>query len=500
MDHTPQNGNSTKSAYMTNQTPTMQNVVIETPLDVLILLQIVLLDQHTSSGNRTAQQQKFPLCLKRLDETCIKQLCQHGNIFVFKEKESKMKRWTDKLNWSPSRIVMNKFLVYKQLVNQDTLKKTNTNENDQNTININETNNKKGDKLMYTGLCKKTISLKFQNDIIHVVAYYNEKVQALQYISSEKRFEIHNNQHCLQTLTEIYGPTYPIHKELQENMEKCSVGTTASFSTNGSNSSTSSVSNGDNRSRSRSNSKSKKRTSSTSSSINNIKSNKYNGNNSEENLMDSLKMPLSPPHSIMESSSATHRPSIHPTEIPHFQLSPLHYPSSAYSMLASQNSALMTNASNTHRVQKQEMSLPKPPTIQNGLQILQQQLQKPYMSGDCTTNTHFHPTVTNIQYSYNPQNTLQYATTVPPFYQNLHSSATQLSLHSPPPPSSSSLPQQQYMNSQQDPSPQQHRPLFYSQGFFSQPVPVSKSHLLNSASYQQNQLPSVQDLKLPTIQ
>ncbi|KAL6950886.1 hypothetical protein ACO0QE_000168 [Hanseniaspora vineae] len=511
MNHTPKNGNSTKSVYTASQTPTMQNVVIVTPLDVLILLQIVLLDQHTTSDNKAAQQGKFPLCMKRLDETCIKQLCQHGNIFVFREKESKMKRWTDKLNWSPSRIVMNKFLVYKQLVNHDIAQKPNNYENDHGFMNlhgiINKStlNQKQGDKLMYTGLCKKTISLKFQNDIVHVVAYYNEKMQSLQYAPLENRFEIHNNQHHLKSLTEIYGASYPINKELQENMEKCSVGTTTSSSTSISNSTTTSVcsssSSGGNRSRSNSKTKTKRRTSSNSSSNNTIKNSRYGTSNSEESLVGKFAMPLSPPHSIMESSFATHHAPNHPTEHTYNQVSPLHYPSTPYHTLVGQNNVLMSNTSNTHKVQKQQVSLPKPSKMQNGLQILQQQLQKPYMSGDGSTHMYLHPTTTSIQHNYNPQNALHYATTATPLYQHLNASGTQLSLHPPPPPPSfPPLQQQQYGSLEQRSISQQHRPLVCTQQFFLQPAPLSKSPSANSGSYQPNQLPSVQDLKLPTIQ
>ncbi|RCH79408.1 hypothetical protein CU098_005151, partial [Rhizopus stolonifer] len=44
-------------------------------------------------------------------------LIQSGSIFCFDEKESGMKRWTDGLTWSPSRI-MGHFLIYRELQNK----------------------------------------------------------------------------------------------------------------------------------------------------------------------------------------------------------------------------------------------------------------------------------------------------------------------------------------------------------------------------------------------
>ncbi|KAG0166924.1 hypothetical protein DFQ28_006561 [Apophysomyces sp. BC1034] len=43
---------------------------------------------------------------------------QSGTVFVFDEKESGIKRWTDGLVWSPSRILGN-FLIYRELDNRD---------------------------------------------------------------------------------------------------------------------------------------------------------------------------------------------------------------------------------------------------------------------------------------------------------------------------------------------------------------------------------------------
>src|SRR6187549_2541575 len=42
------------------------------------------------------------------------ELIKSGNVFVYEENASGIKRWTDGIHWSPSRILSN-FLVYRQL-------------------------------------------------------------------------------------------------------------------------------------------------------------------------------------------------------------------------------------------------------------------------------------------------------------------------------------------------------------------------------------------------
>lgn len=42
------------------------------------------------------------------------QVIRSGNVFIYEEKSSGIKRWTDGVTWSPSRIMGN-FLVYREL-------------------------------------------------------------------------------------------------------------------------------------------------------------------------------------------------------------------------------------------------------------------------------------------------------------------------------------------------------------------------------------------------
>lgn len=59
----------------------------------------------------------LPKITRRLRDDERKQICS-GTIFVFDEVESSIKRWTDGMIWSPSRI-LNNFLVYREVEKKD---------------------------------------------------------------------------------------------------------------------------------------------------------------------------------------------------------------------------------------------------------------------------------------------------------------------------------------------------------------------------------------------
>ncbi|CCF60465.1 hypothetical protein KAFR_0K01100 [Kazachstania africana CBS 2517] len=147
-----------------------------------------------------------------------------GNIFVFIEEISGIKRWTDGINWSPSRI-SGKFLLYKELdrtfpnyslysksaiprINVPSITNTNctnpssgSSSSSNNTSNADISGHQKNDstdnnvdmnpkisfpypnlQVKYTGFIKKTISLKYKNPSsisapiqnLHIVSYYLE--------------------------------------------------------------------------------------------------------------------------------------------------------------------------------------------------------------------------------------------------------------------------------------------------------------------------------------
>ncbi|KAI9275807.1 gluconate transport inducer 1/Pac2, partial [Phascolomyces articulosus] len=60
----------------------------------------------------------LPRICRRLQEK-ERKMVQSGSVFVFDERESGIKRWTDGLVWSPSRILGN-FLIYRELDKRST--------------------------------------------------------------------------------------------------------------------------------------------------------------------------------------------------------------------------------------------------------------------------------------------------------------------------------------------------------------------------------------------
>ncbi|KAJ1971432.1 Global transcription regulator sge1, partial [Dimargaris xerosporica] len=73
---------------------------VETTKDALLLFQAV----HRG---------RLPIVERRFTET-EKQAIRPGSIFIFNERDSGIKRWTDGITWSPSRIEAN-FLRYQEL-------------------------------------------------------------------------------------------------------------------------------------------------------------------------------------------------------------------------------------------------------------------------------------------------------------------------------------------------------------------------------------------------
>ncbi len=60
----------------------------------------------------------IPLCDRRPQEKEKPGIIKNGTIIVYDEEASGIKRWTDGLSWSPSR-VLNKFLVYREVYKTD---------------------------------------------------------------------------------------------------------------------------------------------------------------------------------------------------------------------------------------------------------------------------------------------------------------------------------------------------------------------------------------------
>lgn len=80
---------------------TTYNGYVETTHDALLIFQAAL------SGD-------LPIVSRRPHDRERNELVVSGSVFVFNEQSSGIKRWTDGIAWSPSRILGN-FLVYRQL-------------------------------------------------------------------------------------------------------------------------------------------------------------------------------------------------------------------------------------------------------------------------------------------------------------------------------------------------------------------------------------------------
>ncbi|GAV29802.1 hypothetical protein PMKS-003306 [Pichia membranifaciens] len=74
---------------------------IGTSKDALIIFQAVLSGVLTPVHRRPAENERS-------------ELVKSGNVFVFIEETSRIKRWTDGISWSPSRI-LGRFLIYREL-------------------------------------------------------------------------------------------------------------------------------------------------------------------------------------------------------------------------------------------------------------------------------------------------------------------------------------------------------------------------------------------------
>lgn len=81
-------------------TPTWQGF-IHTTFDALIILEACLQGKLSHIPRRPHDRER-------------PQIIVGGNVFIYEENASGIKRWTDGVTWSPSRIMGN-FLVYREL-------------------------------------------------------------------------------------------------------------------------------------------------------------------------------------------------------------------------------------------------------------------------------------------------------------------------------------------------------------------------------------------------
>ncbi|KAF9549620.1 hypothetical protein EC957_003156 [Mortierella hygrophila] len=131
----------------------------------------------------------LPRICRRLQEK-ERRIVQSGTVFVFDERESGIKRWTDGLVWSPSRILGN-FLVYRELDKRNASGKKDTSPIDrasrsssgsdvESALEKNKERALVGSltnsyRFKKNGLIKKTMSIVVNGVSQHLISYYTKE-------------------------------------------------------------------------------------------------------------------------------------------------------------------------------------------------------------------------------------------------------------------------------------------------------------------------------------
>ncbi|ESK95945.1 hypothetical protein Moror_974 [Moniliophthora roreri MCA 2997] len=138
-----------------------------------------------------ARQGVIPRITRRLNDTERRSMIKSGAVFIFSVEESGIKRWTDGLLWSPSRIVGN-FLVYREINERASSrsgshKKTYAGDDSRAlSIHRNSPGSPAGYKTSSTsgsdqgtfkpgGLIKKTITVTIEGSDLHLISYYTSE-------------------------------------------------------------------------------------------------------------------------------------------------------------------------------------------------------------------------------------------------------------------------------------------------------------------------------------
>jgi len=120
-------------------------------------------------------------CLRRPTEAELPQLIASGNVFVYDEATSGIKRWIDGKWWSPSRTLAN-FFLYRQLSSPLAPEKRNATRRSARIHRTNTDDNPNRPLVgslvdsydfKENGLVKRTISIKVQDAHHHLVSYYS---------------------------------------------------------------------------------------------------------------------------------------------------------------------------------------------------------------------------------------------------------------------------------------------------------------------------------------
>ncbi|CAK5268686.1 unnamed protein product [Mycena citricolor] len=135
-----------------------------------------------------ARQGVIPRITRRLNDAERRTMIKSGAVFVFSVEESGIKRWTDGLLWSPSRIVGN-FLVYREINERSNSrgshKKLYPSDEQSRALAVGRSplsyrsaltdltaqSNEHG-TFKHNGLIKKTITVTIEGSDLHLISYY----------------------------------------------------------------------------------------------------------------------------------------------------------------------------------------------------------------------------------------------------------------------------------------------------------------------------------------
>ncbi|KAF9351939.1 hypothetical protein BGX26_010144 [Mortierella sp. AD094] len=129
----------------------------------------------------------LPRICRRLQEK-ERRIVRSGSVFVFDERESGIKRWTDGLVWSPSRILGN-FLIYRELDKRNSSKKSTSpidRASRSNSSDVESSIEKNKERALVgsltnsyrfkkNGLIKKTMSIVVSGVSQHMISYYSKE-------------------------------------------------------------------------------------------------------------------------------------------------------------------------------------------------------------------------------------------------------------------------------------------------------------------------------------
>ncbi|KAI0059237.1 hypothetical protein BV25DRAFT_1809483 [Artomyces pyxidatus] len=120
-----------------------------------------------------ARQGIIPRITRRLNDSERRSMIKSGSVFVFCVEESGIKRWTEGLSWSPSRIVGN-FLVYREVTERSNIRGSDTALSTPGTSSFHVSSADTA-TMRPNGLIKKTITVKVEATDHHLVSYYKDE-------------------------------------------------------------------------------------------------------------------------------------------------------------------------------------------------------------------------------------------------------------------------------------------------------------------------------------